>query len=399
MDKDHAGLEAGDDTQRTNPFPPGYVESRLQLDSLVKDHVQKYVRIDQLELDRQLLTPPITQLLRRKIDRCPPFRLRFRHGRGNEAIEVGDAEPWWILAPPKMGIAGSDGGNVDVLGVVQRSSDWRCPLTVGRSIECDIVYDPDSDNVVVHNKSSFLLSVQPLSNDKSALPVQVEPWGAAAIAVGLWEFTSEQETVEVEVLPRQYRLHVEQSGSPSVSTGSKRSLSPEEEELPQRKKARSMEGSPTISNTGSAPPSEIMPRPECSSRPQSAVVRNSQETMTAGFQLEPGQSLCVVNEMTGNTEYSFRRLSQWEYSTPSSDVFRAILKKGSQKGEVVIVKMIKAAEPNRDAAVLMGGANWWHEYYINQQVNHVSGVLSREQSAYALRQTRTTWHPHHVEEG
>ncbi|KUI73344.1 Calcium/calmodulin-dependent protein kinase [Cytospora mali] len=363
----HNGSEAGesDDTQQTNPFPPGYVEARVQLDNIVNKYVQEHVRIDQLELDQPFQTPLITRLLpERNAIRPPPFRLRLRHKDGNKAINLQGAGAWFILASPKKGVVGLPGGKVEILGVDQQRQNWMCPLLVG-AISCELIYDPDSDDVIVGNTGSLPLSVQPLPGTDTG-PLMIDVGELGSITPALWEFVSGQDTVEVEVLPRQYLLHVEQNRAPAI-TASKRSLS--QEDASQKKKARGIDG-PLASTAATQTEAGPEPEPENLGQPQSVVVRDDNGSVTAAFQLQPGQRLCMVDKRTGNTEYSVRRLSQWGHSTPSSDMFRAILKGSSQKGEVVVVKIVKSTLSDRQAAVENGGREWWKECYINQRLNH-----------------------------
>lgn len=191
------------------------------------------------------------------------------------------------------------------------------------------------------------------------------------LAASLWELRSAGNAVEVEVLPRQYHLRTEQSNT--AIAGSKRSLSSEGESM-QQKKAKGEDGT-LLLNTATAP--QLEPRPVDLGEPGPVVVHQEREEVTAAFQLEPLQKLCVVDRTTGNTEYSFTRLSKLESRTQSSDIFRAILRTNAERqGRVVVVKVMKGDTfANDDKIDSTARMKWLREHDLLSGLKHVSKNL------------------------
>ncbi|KUI65962.1 Serine/threonine-protein kinase PkaA [Cytospora mali] len=92
---------------------------------------------------------------------------------------------------------------------------------------------------------------------------------------------------------------------------------------------------------------------------------------------------------TGNTEYSFTRLSKWESRTQSSEAFRAILRKhAAQKGEVVVVKILKGAtvsngDNDSDPTV---GDRWLQEFRLLSKLKHphIAGLVAFDARIWSL---------------
>ncbi|KAK7739668.1 hypothetical protein SLS53_005635 [Cytospora paraplurivora] len=342
--------QASEYSEKTNEFPPGYLETRLAVEKMIKEYDQHTFSINQLDLSN---TWP-----GRSRSCYPSIRILLKHKKGNKAIKT-DTEPLSLEAPLKEGVADSLGNKVELLCIPQHKDSLQCTLLVG-TIQCALIYDTESDDIFIRNISNVVLYAFPMSRTGAGL-VSVMPLKIGVLAPTLWEFRSGEDRMEVEVLPRQYLLRVEQSTT--AIAGSKRSL-PSEQEVMQQKKARGNDQS-LLLNSATAPLLDPQP-PQGLDLGYSlpAALHKEREEVTAAFQLEPWQKLCIVDKRTGNTEYSFTRLSKWENRTQSSELFRAILRKQAiQKGEVVVVKVIKGDTVAQDDTNIESKVahKWFHE--------------------------------------
>ncbi|KUI65961.1 hypothetical protein VM1G_02558 [Cytospora mali] len=271
--------EASGDTDKTNAFRPDYVETRLAVEKMIMEYDQRTFSINQLDLTNAWLG--------RSSSYHPSIRILFKHEEGNQAIKILDPEPLSLEAPFKEGVTDALGNKVELLGVPQQSDNLQCTFLV-KSMECVLIYNAGSDDVFLRNNGRLALLARPISRTGAGL-VSVMPTEIAVLAAALWEFTSGDNRVEVEVLPRQYSFRIEHSSTATI-IGSKRPSS--EEETLQQKKGRGIHG-PLLSNVTSA----TLPGPhrKFSGQAPSVVVRNEQESVTAAFQLEPWQRLCIMD--------------------------------------------------------------------------------------------------------
>lgn len=348
-------------SDKTNEFPYGYLETRCAVEKMIKEYDQHTFSINQLDLNN-------TWHCRSK-SYCPSIRLLLKHKEGNTAIRLIDTLSFPLEAPLMESLTETLGNKVELLAIPQLIGSLQCTIFV-RDLRCVLIYDTDSDDVFIRNSGRSVLSAHPMSKKGAGL-VLVMPGMKRVLAASLWELRSAGNAVEVEVLPRQYHLRTEQSNT--AIAGSKRALSSEEGSM-QQKKAKGEDGT-LLLNTATAP--QLEPRPVDLGEPGPVVVHQEREEVTAAFQLEPWQRLCVVDRRTGNTEYSFTRLSKWESKTQSSDIFRAILRtEGEQKGRVVVVKVMKGDMIADDAEIdTSAGTKWLQEYTQLSGLEHVSKNL------------------------
>ncbi|ROV90143.1 hypothetical protein VPNG_09789 [Cytospora leucostoma] len=359
-------------SDKTIEFPPGYLETRLAVEKMIKEYDQHTFSINQLDLNN---TWP-----GQSMSCYPSFRILLKHKRGNKAIELIDTESLSLEAPLMEGVADALGNKVELLAIPQRRDSLQCTVIVG-DLKCVLIYDPDSDDVFIRNIGGSVLSALPMSKTGAGL-VLAMPMKKVVLTATLWEFRSKGDMVEVEILPRQYLLRTEQSTT--AIAGSKRSLS-SEEEFKQQKKVKGEDGT-LLPNSATAP--LLGSRPVDLDQPGPILVHKAREEVTATFQLEPWQKLCIVDRRTGNTEYSFTRLSKWESRTQSSEIFRAILRThAKQQGRVVVVKVIKgdtiANDDNLNSTV---AAKWFQEYKLLSTLKHphIAGLVSCDARIWSL---------------
>ncbi|KUI74579.1 Calcium-dependent protein kinase 2 [Cytospora mali] len=260
----------------------------------------------------------------------PRFRLIFHHPDGNSAMKIESVGAQEFIAQPKAAIiAPEDPLLIKLWGSLQSRSEVRCSLTVN-SLRCDFYYLPHSDDVILHNAGVSPMSI--VSRSSGACSERVQELLATTIQPGQWRISNGDSTVDLQLMPRRYFLEFEED----PRTGAvKRPAEADNPSIP-TKKAKAPAGAVTTA-------SPLHPM----AQPQPVLPREDQGPVWAGVNLDVNCTVTVTDAVTGQPEYSLRRLTNWSHKNSQGEAFKAILDDGRSKPQAVLAKRMGYNPPTQ----------------------------------------------------
>lgn len=290
----------------------------------------------------------------------PRVRFLFKHAEGNSVISVKPEAAQQEIAAEPAGVLRRPGEPlvVKLLGSLQSRSEVKSTLTV-KSIRCDLYYSPNSDNVVLYNTSSRPLSVV----SSSGTGKSVDPRVSTTMVPEYWKLSNGHDSVDLQLLPCRYFLEIEEKTSTAVRRPADEGLS-----QPSAKRAK-MAGVSTSTTKSSV-----------------IFCLETPTTVWTGVNIGENQLVKVIDIVTGDIEYSVRRLTNWAHQTRCSEAFKAIIDDGKSDPEAVVVKVIAkpCMDNSSDSEVTMQAAKaWLREFHMHRRLQHVSNCYQASTLFYS----------------
>lgn len=302
-------------------FRPGLQE----LDEY-QDELQQSLGIEQLKLDCQ-----------------PRIRLVFiQSGTQSLALNPDDGEEWTERAYSESGHELA----ARVLGAKHGATQLSCNCEYN-DLKMTISFVPYGDDALLYNRTSNLLCVESVPNQLSVF--EVEPKDFATIYPGCWRIRTAKTSLEFRLRPRRYRIVIGR-------------------ETKKRSAGQASSARRIRNGVAEAPPPE---EPEPSSK---TVTRQAQSTGLGPSGLVRNETLNMIDEATGNIEYSIKCLDRLETKS-TFEIFKAVLRDGSPKAEVVAVKMPKLGY-EMYSTIANDMRHWQREVDTHRKLRHVSLTLT-----------------------
>lgn len=236
-----------------------------------------------------------------------------------------------------------------VLGAVHSHGDAECNFKID-TVQMAILFVPWKDRVLFVNKSPQVLS---LTSEQDKLIVKVEPTKSATIDPGHWAIRKSNSTwLGFLLRPCRYSLLFEvETKKRAANTDSSAS-----------KRMRV----PTEHLHGRVEDTRL--HPEQVGKAVVRSLRTDEIDSVSSRGIPIGHTLTLVDKLSGEVEYSFKRLGEWEMQRPSGVIFKAIYRKVSDS-KLVIVKIHKAM--NERDATWKAIHRWKAEIRIHRVLQHV----------------------------
>ncbi|ROW04962.1 hypothetical protein VPNG_07052 [Cytospora leucostoma] len=336
--------------EATKPHTPERIEARQAAITrqTTKPHTSERVEARQAETTEEATNPAAPEHRKSEWYWAPNFRFIFKHAEGNSALRVKSLaaqempmEPAGVFRPHGELLV------VKCLGVLQILSEVKCILGV-KSIQCHFYYAPNSGDIILYNTSKHRLRVVSSSGSME----WVAPYRVTTLSPGLWKLSSLNDAVDLETLPRNYFLKVEET----TSTAARRPADDADLCASTTKKAKTPAGG-TVARTARAD----APSPETRSE--------APTTVWTGVDLHENQLVKVSNTLD-TTEYSIRRLTNWARKVSNTEVFTASLDDGKSNPEAVLVKIIRVRDGEDGKAIIWAADAWWNEFDTHRRLHH-----------------------------
>ncbi|KAK7746518.1 hypothetical protein SLS53_002477 [Cytospora paraplurivora] len=236
-----------------------------------------------------------------------------------------------------------------VLGAVHSHGDAECNFKVD-TVQMAILFVPWKDQVLFINNSLQVLS---LTSEQDKLVLKLEPRKSATIDPGHWAIRKNNGTwLRFLLRPSRYVLLFEvetkKRAANTVRSASKRMRVPTEH----------LHGRVEDTRLHSEQVGKAVVR----------SLRTDEIDSVSSCGIPIGHTLTLVDKLSGEVEYSFKRLGDWEVQRSSGVVFKAIYRKASDS-KLVIVKIHKAT--NERDSTWKAIHRWKAEIRIHRVLQHV----------------------------
>lgn len=288
-------------------------------------------------------------------ERQPELRLLFQQPDDTVRINVTAAQELRVQHGAESSLRDR------VLGVTHSRTELRCSLKADR-IEVTMFFVPLKDDMVLFNDSGHTLSIERIPSggfDSRSLP----PKQYELVYPGFWRLFDNKTSVEFLLRPCRYRLFLSTEANKRLAS----------EELPPPKRGMLSTGA-AVTGATKAPPT----------RGQKTTIRRelANVDLLNSTGLENSQTLHMVDELTGQMEYSLRFKKRYTKTAAPVEVSQAVWDECS-KSRVVAVKRhrINTAEPYSVAATIK---SWERELKAHKDLDHVCYPLGPERGSTQL---------------
>ncbi|GAB1309924.1 STE kinase [Madurella fahalii] len=366
--------------EKTEPFSQSEIQARLQ-----RSRMEELKTMSSAVLLDKLVVPPDKDI-----------RILLRPLAGNRAICPGDQDNCRLVALHAEG-AGQDDAPHKVLAVTQRDRDIRFTVTIpdvipGVALQCELYYDPQSDNQIFRNRSSLPVTLSRISQepkDKRGYQCDVNPNYFQALAPGTYRINMcGTEALDFRILEKRLmRLRGSSTSSSDtsamsdvVNSAGKRSFPADEDDALSPEKRRR----PSDTTPEKKEDSLIMFLPAKTNPlafPHTPAAENGKELSTSnGHPLLDMQADETVEVAPGAkvVEYTITKKEPIA-STSLSSVFTA--EYSEVPAGVIVVKVLKTRSPvaaNNEAAVakdvIRQADIWLREFQSQENLEHKSIV-------------------------
>ncbi|KAK7740795.1 hypothetical protein SLS53_005263 [Cytospora paraplurivora] len=263
------------------------------------------------------------------------------------------------LQPPRLRIVVGqpdvyDESSVKLRGVVHSCADTSSTFVIN-TIELTVSFLPWGDDVLVTNNSDRSITITSVPGDFTH--VEIEPDGRMKLHPGIWVVRDDSTSEQFRIQQCRYSLYY------GEDTGKR--LASENIRSPKRIRASFASG-PHIPQT--APGTS----PDQSEKAIIRPVTTAQAAVLAAHGLQDGKTLTVVDETTGQLEYSIRCIRKIKRSS-TTDIFRGVFRpKGDVSyGKAVVVKMVRVPMGNTHHVALERAMGYWkRELHAHRNLRH-----------------------------
>lgn len=342
----------GVDTQHTLPYSDSHFEL-LRVQGILKpDESLNHDADDVPELGPcRDASPEKMGLNQLVLEKAPQLRILFQqpeHGV-QVTLTAEQSEEFEVGAPDT-----EHETKTKVLGAMQSRAGVSCSYEA-RRIKATIFFIPGKDDVLFRNETDDLLFLKSIPNGLDIR--EILPRQYVLVYPGFWQLRDDETTVEFLLRSRRYGL---------LKTDEAVKRSAGQSALSSKRPKRS------VGAAGAASIERVI-----QNQVQKTMIRSSPVDIdllhTIG--LGKNQTLNVVDSVTGQLEYSIKRIGQYLQRNKNADVVKAIWHEGSSKPTVVAVKMHKIpnTDPHDTAAVIK---RWDREFQVHRSLDHVGGHAS-----------------------
>ncbi|KXX80641.1 NUAK family SNF1-like kinase 1 [Madurella mycetomatis] len=365
--------------EKTEPFSQSEIQARLQ-----RSRMEELKTMSSAVLLDKLVVPPDKDI-----------RILLRPLAGSRAISPGDQDNCRLVALHAEE-AGQDEGPHKVLAVTQRDRDIRFTVTIpdvvpGVALQCELYYDPQSDNQIFRNRSILPVTLSRISHelkDKRECQSDVNPNCVEGLAPGTYRINMcGTEALDFRILgKRLMRLRGPSSSSSDLSAmsdgvnaaGKRSFVAGEDDPLGPEKRRRPSDPVPEKEDSlimflpAKANPLAFPPPPPAE--------KGKELSMSSGQPLLDMQADETVEVAAGAkvVEYTITKKEPIA-STSLSSVFTA--EYSEVPAGVIVVKVLKTRSPlaaNNEAAVakdvIRQADIWLREFQSQENLEHKSIV-------------------------
>ncbi|KAK7743813.1 hypothetical protein SLS53_003832 [Cytospora paraplurivora] len=328
-----------DNTDGAETNPDGLREQGVVKSGLISQH--GVLKHEQHHDDSDAI-PPRLGIHQLELEQAPQLRILFQEYEGDTKVT--------LTAEKTKKFPVNAAGTPNVLGAMHSRAEivWSCKA--GR-INVTILPIPWKDNILLFNKGDSTLFVESAPNGLDMFEIQTSEY--AVVYPGFWQLCNRETTLEILLRPRRYRLLLKDDAMKRTA----------EQPPPTSKRFKHSTGAAV---TGAAEhPSSVAQNQKTIIRPTVVDV-----DMLTSIGLGQNQTLNVVDNATGQLEYSIKRIDGYLKRGDYTDVFKAAWKDGSSQPAVVAVKLHKvaaAAEPHDIAAT---ARRWKRELEVHRYLEH-----------------------------
>ncbi|KAI3390277.1 hypothetical protein diail_10668, partial [Diaporthe ilicicola] len=293
-----------------------------------------------------------------QLERTPQLRVLFQQPEGDTHITLDAEQPVEVRfeAP----------GEPSVLGAMHSRAEigWSC--NAGR-IKVTMLPIPWKEDVLVKNETNDSLFLKYGPDGLDAF--EITPRQYAVIYPGFWQLRDDKTTLEFLLRPRRYRLLLKDEATKRTA----------EHPIPSSKRSKKFKPSSRVAVRGATE----SPLPQ----DQKTIIRPTvvDVDILVSIGLGEDQTLNMVDSVTGQLEYSIKRIDRYLKRGDYADVFKAVWKDGSSQPAVVAVKLhkITATEPYNIAAVIK---RWKREFQAHRNLEHpcIANLLAFDSRLLAL---------------
>lgn len=365
--------------EKTEPFSQTEIQARLQ-----RSRMEDLIAMNSAVLLDTLIVPPDKDI-----------RILLRPLAGSRAISPNDRDNCKLVALHTEE-AEQDEAPHKVLAVTQRDRDIRFALTIpdvvpGVGLQCELYYDPQSDNQIFRNRSSLpvtLCRISQTPKDKRGYQDVVNPNSFQALAPGTYRLNMcGTDALDFRILEKRLmRLRGPSNSSSDMSAMSdvmnssgKRSLvAGEDDPLSPGKKRRPSDTAHEKKEDGLI---KFLPASNNPLASPQATAEKSKQLATAGghplLDLQPDETVEVAPGVK-EVEYAITKKEPIA-STSLSSVFTA--EYSEVPAGLIVVKVLKTRSPfsaNNEAAVakdvIRQADIWLREFQSQENLEHKSIV-------------------------